>query len=128
MTEPRMLLRATLFTSGAALLVCAAGCAQSQYSRQNEKFRTDSLEWSARTIVRHEADRPRELEIAAHHVDRRLYYNARQLKFNLEAAEHLADRDLRRFHSRPEQSAEKAAQLFWAKPESLEWTGISLFW
>lgn len=105
-----------------------AGCQHPHYARQNEKFRLESLEWTAQTLARHETQRPRQLEIAAHHVDRRLYYNARQMRFNLEAAERLAERDVLRFQNRPPAYGDKAARLFWARPETIEWTAITLFW
>ncbi|MBL8878396.1 MAG: hypothetical protein JNG88_04680, partial [Phycisphaerales bacterium] len=98
------------------LMALIGGCAQSQYSRQNEKFRLDSLEWSARTLAQHEADRPQNLEVAAHHVDRRLYYNARQLKFNLEAADHLADW---RKMAASEVKGQDIGELAWTSPDGL---------
>lgn len=110
----------------AALLL--TGCQNAHYARQNERFRLESLEWTAQTLAKHETQRPRQLEVAAHHVDRRLYYNARQMRFNLEAAEHLAERDILRFQNRPPAYGDKAARLFWARPESIEWTAITLFW
>lgn len=123
-TSCRLIALAIVATISTGLI----GCAQSQYSRQNEKFRFDSLEWASRMFAKHETDRPQELEVAAHHVDRRVYYNSRQLKFNLEAAEYLANQDIHRFQTRPPVYGEKAAKLFWAKPDTIEWTTITLFW
>lgn len=121
----------------AALLAGAAGCQNSpptaaerqlaSLAERQLRDRGDSIAWTATTVYNREATAPMRLEYSFRWALNDVRHDARQLEANATWGLKDLNWHIKRFERNLPVYGETAAEIIWAKPETIPWTSLMLF-